>query len=118
MMKRRPAKLLIVTLLTVGLVLASCMGVIARDRHQRGEILRTVAQELPVGADQKQIEAFLSRHTVNYSFDDWMSHEYVGSMTQTWLDRRLASRKVRVHLRVNADRTFKEAEVRVHYTLP
>jgi hypothetical protein len=111
-------RLVIAGLTLLALIAGSCVGIVERDRRARQEILDAVAKQLPVGSEEVKMTAFMTRHTVSYSLDDRMNHEYVGIVPQSWINREPASRKVFIHLRFNPNRTFKEAVVEISYTLP
>ena len=86
------------------------------DAHTRKVLLREAAQELPSRASSGEMAEFMRRHTTGYSFDEKYHHEYIGIAPQTSLDRFLFDRKVQVVLKVNEDKTFLNAEVRIFYT--
>ena len=96
--------------------LAFGTGMSYYDAHTRDALLRVVAQELPPRASDAQMADFMQRHTTRYAFDDKYHHEFAGFVPQTQLDQFLFDRKVRVALKVNEDRTFREAEIQVFYT--
>lgn len=86
------------------------------DSRTTKALLREATQELPPRASNKEMLEFMQRHTARYALDDEFNHEYAGIVAQTSLDKALFDRKVQIVLKLNSDRTFKRAEVRIFYT--
>jgi len=107
---------LVIAIGLAALVIGLPTAVSYYDARTKDSLLRVVAEELPPRASYKEMTEFMQRHTTRYSFDEKYHHEYGGFVPQTSLDKFLFDRKVLVALKVNEDRTFASAEVRVFYT--
>jgi hypothetical protein len=111
----------IVLSLAAALVVLAIVGSIGMhyyDSTTRKDTLRVIDQELPSRASFKDMDEFMRRHTARYSYDDQYDHEFSGFLPQTKFDRYLFDRIVQVVLKVNEDKTYRNAEVFVVYTGP
>lgn len=97
-------------------VIALPIGLHYYDLEAKKALLRVVAQQLSPRSSMSDMQEFMRRHTTRYAFDDLYGHNYSGFLPQTSLDRFLFDRAVQIVLYVNADQTFRSADVRVYYT--
>src|SRR5690349_24670876 len=86
-------------------------GMHYHESHTRDAVLRMVAQELPAGARNKDIAAFMQRHTTRWLVSEFY-RGYAGYLPQTGIDKFLFDRKVLVILKTNNDGTLANTEVR------
>ena len=97
-------------------LVALFVGLRIYDSRTREELSSLVSRELPVGADDSEMDAFMREHTTGYNRDDRINFQYNGLIDQTKIDN-LLYRKVSITLNFDPQtRLYKDYSISIYYT--